>query len=245
MSKLFWILLAGCRGGYRYLRAALHALASGLVSRLGQAPGADGSARPEADAPALRAEPVARSVADGRFASRECGSLLGHMVAWLVSVGRFPARAETDLHTGIQASPAAEMTAPRRHEVELIRNAEVCPGIPMGHSRTAETTLTAGAESAPPVHMGGDMGYAIAALGACGISGGTKPVTASAGQHIRAAAGMAGGTPAVSRDTTVPVLPAMAARMMTWTGPERVNEKTLYIRQVYETQRDGDILILH
>lgn len=61
----------------------------------------------------------------------------------------------------------------------------------------------------------------------------------------RMLAGLKPSAAASLGDEPFPVPSDLAARLITWVAPEMVDEKTLYITQVYETERDGNVLILH
>lgn len=242
MSKLFWILLAVAGGGYRYLRARICA-AAGLISRLGQAPGSDGKGALRLWG-SLTADPVSRSVADGRFVARSERSLMGRMVAWLVSVARFWGRTQTDLVIELQTSPAADMAGEWNTDVKLVRDMEAAPGIPAASALTASVPLTAEPEMAPLSGVEGAM-YAEHRLDALGIAGGPLLIAGGLLSAERMDAGMDIGSSVPVYGTAGPAGAVLTARMIAWALPQWMDASTLYIRQVYETQRDGDVLILH
>lgn len=245
MSRLFWLLMAAVQHGSRYLRAVLRA-SSGLSAKGKTAPGASASAEAEMLMARLQGKGVSRPGAEGRFpAQAEGAGLLAHMVAWLVAIGVFPGRTETDLVIDIEAAPAADMRRPLRAVLDSVRRIEACPGIPMALRRRMFDQLTAEPEMAPPDEMSASMDATAQALdGVCAMAG---PSQTSAVMRNRAVLSAEPGT-SFSGSTMYPAYsdgPELTARIMVWIPHQWVKEQTLYIRQTYETKWDGDTLILN
>lgn len=245
MPKLFWALLAACQGGNRYLRAVMQSI-TGLVSRLGQAPGSDAGAEME-QGTALDAGMVGRTAVDGRLDARtDAAGLAGRMVAWLVSVGYPALRAGLAwMITSPDTAPGSGMGKQAEVDTELTGAMDPSPGSPGGFQAVRTDGMGAGAEASPPVPVKARQGFDRPELGAG--SRATDPAEISGvwlEVRDRMIAGMGPGDPvmgagAYARET------ALTARMMTWSAPEWVDEKTLFIRQVYEIEEDGTTLVLY
>lgn len=243
MARLFWMLLAAARGGYRYLRSVLR-FAAGMVTRLTKAPGSDGGARLEQDT-ILDSGMVNRPVADGRIQARAgIADLAGHMVAWLVSVAYPKLLAGIAmLTTRMSTPPGSGMGKDARTEVGLTDAMDTAPGSPVAFPAERRDTMAAGAVTAPPDPMEAEQA-ADAALSALGVPGSSVLGTGYLADGRKLTAGAGSGSAASVRGQW-PQDTGLTAHMMTWSGPEWVDGKTLYIRQVYSTERDGDTLILH
>ena len=242
MSKLFWLLLSAGQSSNRYMRSVMR-FAVDLVPRLTQAPGEDGRAILDADAAILETAPASRPVADGRL---ECltgfAEQIAHMVAWLVSVGRFPGETDTDLTIDLRVDPAADMAGDWTAEADLVRHAQACPGIPTRGRYTTSLSMAVDPVTAPPSGMATVMDTTTD-LAATGAAGAPNQMSAELRAYPRMDAWSENGPPAMAVGPGA-AYTTLAARMMAWLPPEWVDEETLYIRYVYETERDGNTLIL-
>ena len=238
------MLLAAVRGGYRYLRAVLHLAAAGLVSRPTKAPGSGGRASAGHEG-RLDSMMVSRQVSGGKLDARAADAgFMARMVAWLVSVA-YPVfhGGIAMLTTGIGTVPDSGMREQTQTQTDLVSGIGASPDSPGAEHALREEILEAGAEPAQPVAMDGTPETDTALI--TGINAGVPVMGIGAvGVQDRIAAEIYNGTGASIRGKSF-AHAGMTAHIMTWIDTAWLDEKTLYVRQVYETEQDGNVLILH
>lgn len=245
MSRLFWLVLSAVRKGCRYLRGFFR-LDPALAARGQSAPGSAAAARLRRELADLQGAGVSRPGSNADIAARiSGGDLLAHMVAWLVALGRFPGQTRTELVIGLQASPAADMNGAWPGIVELVRQIESCPGIPMALCRRLISELESNPVMAPPAPMETRTQVPFADLDAAGTDGMPAPGSITMDTASAFSAAQEPGFPEVFACAAAYSGTGLTARMTVSIPAQWVDGKNLYIRQVYETQWDGDMLVLH
>lgn len=246
MAKLFWLLVAAAKGGYRYLRAILEVGMAYLKANAIATPGSPMAAKLEAQPPELKADPVSRPVADMALnAEVEPVRLSARMVAWLVSNAVFRGTLEAiSLIARAIAAQSAVMRGIFQADVDLTAVIEAAPGSPiqfrgesaadlkaepvMGHPAPVEVVLVVEPPGLKAVAVAGLPGSHTAALEAA-------PVELSAN--------MAPSAPSESQAKMEAGTVHLTARMHTWREPVATGT-TLYIPQVYAVDEDGTTLKL-
>lgn len=246
MAKLFWLLLAAAKGGYRYLRAILEAGTVSLKAKATTAPGSPMEAKLNAELSELMANPVSRPVSDMEFkAEVEPVKLSACMVAWLVSDAVFRgAVATVSLIARIIAASAAVMRGNFQQDVELTADIEAAPGSPTQFCGQSAVDLKAEPIMSPPVPMEADLVVEPPDLEATVTAGLPDPLTTDLETApVELSVNMSPGTPAATQAKTEAGTVNLTARMHTWREPVATGT-TLYIHQVYAVEENGTTLKL-
>lgn len=246
MAKLFWLLLAAAKGGYRYLRAILEAGTAYLKAKVSAAPGSPMEARLEVHPPDLTATPVCRSVADMQLdAEVEQVTLRARMVAWLLSDAVFRGTLEAIvLTTRAIVASASAMRGSFRADVKLNADMEAAPGSSVQFHGESTVDLTATAVAAVHAPMEAGLVVMPPVLEATAAGGTPDPVQADmAVANEVLSADIAPGNPAEIQAAMKAGTVMMTARMHTWSEPVATGT-TLYIPQVYAVEENGTTLKL-
>ena len=173
----------------------------------------------------------------------ECIKMSAQMVAWKVSAFVFKCRTPTALLADVIATSGKVMRGIYHVAAGLIANVNASPGANAKGKYIPDIALKAAPNTAPPKQLAANVSSIeeISAKFSAGVSSEAK---ADAEAATVISADMDSSAAATMGDMPLPVVTNLKARLITWVAPEMVDEKTLYIVQVYETELDGNTLIL-
>lgn len=246
MSKLFWLLMAAAKGGFRYLRAVLR-VAISMTAKPTTAPGINLEANESVPLPELTAKAEAQPVRNAATTIHaEAATLTANAKAELISDAELQSQAGTAIiKSTAETVPAAVAKMAKTFTVAFKCAAEAVTNVIAKTAQTVTIGLKSAAENVPAI-----IARAKNGVDACELTANPAQVPPKA---LRAADGIDVDMKA-EPSTVVPVgldpfeggpEILLTASPVVWCPPERVDEKTLYVRWVHTIERDGDTLILH
>ena len=245
MARLFRLLMMAAQGGFRYLRAIMR-FVTGLTAKPSTAPGLAMKAELETPIPECTIDGVARPVAYTKLTGL-AGNVrtVANAIAKAVADAIFSAHANAELTTSIMAVPSAIAQGIYRLMVEFTADIEAAPGIPDIFSKEPTIDLTADSVTAPPVNNAIDAPVDLPAAEAMAITGSPEHI-----EDVNIETALVDQTATMTLGPNARIgaeynsAATLTANMITWTPAVWVDDKTLYIRQVYTTEHDGNVLIL-